>query len=80
MTSISKKVMVVGDAGCGKNSLLNVFSMNNGIDEDTPVAFDNDIFDVEVNGKTVSLFLWSTSGEILGRLVIYHYDHNILIM
>ena len=64
MTSTCKKVVVVGDADCGKKCLLNVFLKNKALDEQTPITFDNEIVNIEVDKKNVELSLWSTAGEI----------------
>ena len=45
-------MVVVGDAGCGKTSLLNVFSTNRRIDEHTPSYL-----------KMKLLMLWSMEKE-----------------
>ena len=57
------KVVVVGDAGCGKTSLLSAFSTNRSIDKKTCVTFKNAVIDIEVNRKEVALSLWNTAGE-----------------
>ena len=63
MTSTSKKLMAVGDADCGKTCLLIVFSKNEVPDENTHVTFNNEVVDIEVDGKEVRLSLYVTSGE-----------------
>ena len=62
MDRISKKVVAVGDAGCGKTSLLTVFSKDNVLDENTPHTLENIVIDVEVDGTKVALSLCNTSG------------------
>ena len=63
MASTAKKVVVVGDSGCGKSSLLGVFMTNKELDETTPTKFENEIVTVRFKGKEVPLSLWSTAGE-----------------
>ena len=68
MATKGKKVMVFGDSGCGKSSLLVVFSTNEVLDEHTPVTFINKVVDIEVDGKEVTLSLWVSADEKFGRM------------
>ena len=68
-------VMVVGDAGCGKTSLLNVFSTNRRIDEHTPLEFKSEVICVMVNGERVPLLLCNTSGEKSRKLARFNTGH-----
>ena len=68
-------MVVVGDAGCGKTSLLNVFSTNRRIDEHTPLIFENEVIDVVVNGERVPISLWNTSGEKSRKLARFNTGH-----
>ena len=68
MAGTCKKLVVVGDADCGKNSLLNVFLKNKVLDEQTPITFDNIIIDMDVDEKEIELSLWSTAGETFEKL------------
>ena len=74
MASISKKVMVVGDAGCGKSSLLTVYLTDKDLDSNTPRRVDNEVTNVVVDGQEVELSLFNTSGEKSGRLVMFKVD------
>lgn len=58
-------VMVVGDADCGKSYLLNVFSKNKALDEETPITFNNEVVDIEIDGYAVALSLFNTAGGTL---------------
>ena len=60
MASISKKVVAVGDVGCGKTSLLNVFSTGNALDVNTPHTLENEVTNVIIDDTLVSLSLCST--------------------
>ena len=63
MATTGKKVMAVGDSDCGKSSLLIVFSKNEVLDEHAAVTFVNEVVDIEVDGKEVTLSLWVSPGE-----------------
>ena len=75
MGSTSKKVVIVGDADCGKTSLLTVFSKNDILKENTPITFQNKVFDIEVDGEKVSLCLYSVAGEKFERPARLHGGH-----
>ena len=62
MESIGVKAVVLGDAGCGKTSLLTVFSMNETPDGNTSHTLQNDVIDVEVDGTKLTLYLCNTAG------------------
>lgn len=53
MTTIRKKLTIVGDGGCGKTCLLIVFSKDEFPANYIPTVFDNFVSDIEVNGKRV---------------------------
>ena len=55
-------MVAVGEAGCGKTSLLIVLSTNMAIDENTPHTLENDVINVEIDGKKVEISLCSISG------------------
>ena len=74
MASISKKVVAVGDAGCGKRSLLTVFSTDKFPDEESPRIYQREVEHV-VDGKKVVLSLYSTAGEKFLRVVRFHDGH-----
>ena len=63
MASTVKKVVVVGDSGCGKSSLLGVFMTNKDLDVNTPTKIEDEVVTVRFKGKEVPLSLWSTAGE-----------------
>ena len=69
MEVIQKKVVVVGNCGCGKTNLLRMFAMKQFTENCTPTEFINKYFArIEQKGKQVELSLVDTSGEIFGRL------------
>ena len=57
--------MAVGDVGCGKTSLLLVFSTDKALDGNTPQKPQNEVIDVEIDGVNVALSICSTAGEKL---------------
>ncbi|RZC41108.1 Ras and/or Miro domain containing protein [Asbolus verrucosus] len=61
--SIQKKLIVVGDGGCGKTCLLIAFAKDIFLSDYKPTVFENYVADVEVDGKTIELSLWDTSGQ-----------------
>ena len=68
MASTKKKLVAVGDAGSGKNSLLFVFSRKKDFADQIPIGSNYEVVDVEVGGQNVVLNLWSTSGEKFEKL------------
>lgn len=54
MTTIRKKLVIVGDGACGKTCLLIVFSKDQFPDVYVPTVFENYVADIEVDGKQVS--------------------------
>ena len=78
MASITKKVVAVGDPGCGKTSLLTVIWMDKFPDEDLHHTFEKEDIDVvRVDGTKVSLSLCNTAGEKSGRVAGLHYGEVI---
>ena len=59
---IDKKLVAVGDVGCGKTSLLNVFTTNEAIDENVSQTLVNESIEAEVDGLVIELSLCSTAG------------------
>ena len=71
MTTIRKKLVIVGDGACGKTCLLIVFSKDQFPEVYVPTVFENYVADIEVDGKqvTYSLLLF----EILNLLYIVFF-------
>ncbi|KAF7207537.1 rho-related GTP-binding protein RhoC [Nothobranchius furzeri] len=82
MTTIRKKLVIVGDGACGKTCLLIVFSKDQFPEVYVPTVFENYIADIEVDGKQVELALWDTAGqEDYDRLRPLSYpDTDVILM
>jgi Rho family protein len=82
MSSVKRKLVIVGDGACGKTSLLYVFTLGEFPTEYHPTVFENYVTDCRVDGKAVQLALWDTAGqEEYERLrpLSYSKAHVILI-
>lgn len=82
MTTIRKKLVIVGDGACGKTCLLCVFKKDQYPDYYIPTVFENYVADIEVEEKRVELALWDTAGqEDYDRLRPLSYpDTDVIIM
>ncbi|KAF8298165.1 ras-domain-containing protein [Clavulina sp. PMI_390] len=80
---VKKKLVVVGDGGCGKTCLLIVYAENRFPEAYVPTVFENYVTMVNFEGKKVELALWDTAGqEEYDRLrpLSYPESHVILIV
>ncbi|KAG8768166.1 GTP-binding protein Rho1 [Ceratobasidium sp. 428] len=60
---IHRKLVIVGDGGCGKSCLLTVYSKGTFPEGFMPTVFEDYVVaDVEIDGKYVGLALWDTAG------------------
>ncbi|XP_027044603.1 ras-like GTP-binding protein RHO [Pocillopora damicornis] len=64
MSYICKKLIIVGDSGCGKTSLLTSFACKKFPEEFVPTLFDGGYrAEITVDGDTVGLAFWDTVGK-----------------
>lgn len=57
------KVVIVGDGGCGKTSLITVYTKGDFPEKYVPSVFENVIASVRYRGTEFSLHLYDTSGR-----------------
>ena len=73
MAAIRKKLVIVGDGGCGKTCLLIVFSKDQFPEVYIPTVFENYVADIEVDGKqagVVILQIENKSAQLRRRKII----------
>ena len=82
MSTIRKKLVIVGDGACGKTCLLIVFSKDQFPEIYVPTVFENYVADIEVDDRCVELALWDTAGqEEYDRLRPLSYpDTDVVLM
>lgn len=76
------KIVIVGDGGCGKTSLLMVFAKGDFPEQYAPSVFEKYMTDITIRNKKVTLTLYDTAGqEDYDRLrpLSYQETHVILI-
>uniref|UniRef100_A0AAQ4Q1D5 Rho family GTPase 2 n=1 Tax=Gasterosteus aculeatus aculeatus TaxID=481459 RepID=A0AAQ4Q1D5_GASAC len=57
------KIVVVGDAQCGKTALLHVFAKNSYPEDYIPTVFENYTASFEIDKQRIELNMWDTSGK-----------------
>jgi len=78
---LKKKLVVVGDGGCGKTCLLIVYAENRFPEAYIPTVFENYVTQVQFEGKTIELALWDTAGqEEYDRLRPLSYPESDVIL
>eukprot|EP01083_Nonionella_stella_P172877 594594_1 len=78
------KVVMVGDSGVGKSSLLKRFANRDFTgDYISTIGVDFEIKTLEIDGKTVKLQIWDTAGQERFRTITSSYyrgAHGIIIV
>jgi len=78
---LKKKLVVVGDGGCGKTCLLIGYAQNRFPETYIPTVFETHVTNVEFEGKVVELALWDTAGqEEYDRLRPLSYPESDVIL
>jgi len=78
---LKKKLVVVGDGGCGKTCLLIVYAENRFPEAYIPTVFENYVTQVQFDGKEIELALWDTAGqEEYDRLRPLSYPESDIIL
>ncbi|KAF8639308.1 hypothetical protein AX17_001589 [Amanita inopinata Kibby_2008] len=78
---LKRKLVVVGDGGCGKTCLLIVYAENRFPEAYIPTVFENYVTQVPFEGKQVELALWDTAGqEEYDRLRPLSYPESDVIL
>ncbi|KAM6160014.1 rho-related GTP-binding protein RhoD [Erethizon dorsatum] len=78
----SIKVVLVGDGGCGKTSLLMVFTDGDFPESYTPTVFERHTVNLHMKGKPVHLQIWDTAGQDdYDRLrPLFYPDASVLLL
>ncbi|KAF3820642.1 hypothetical protein GH733_005187 [Mirounga leonina] len=75
------KIVIVGDGGCGKTSLLMVYSQGSFPEDYAPSVFEKYTASVTVGSKEVTLNLYDTAGqEDYDRLRPLSYQNTHLVL
>lgn len=81
ISSVERKIVILGDGACGKTSMLNVFTRGYFPQVYEPTVFENYVHDIFVDGKPIKLSLWDTAGqEEFDRLRSLSYSDTHTIM
>ncbi|CAN4126181.1 unnamed protein product [Withania somnifera] len=71
---LSFKILLIGDSGVGKSSLLLSFISNNTVDDISPtIGVDFKIKTLTVGGKRLKLTIWDTAGQEKFRTLTSSY-------
>ncbi|XP_078277786.1 rho-related GTP-binding protein RhoF [Rhinoraja longicauda] len=75
------KIVIVGDGGCGKTSLLMVFAKGDFPEQYAPSVFEKYMTDITIRNKKVTLTLYDTAGqEDYDRLRPLSYQETNVIL
>uniref|UniRef100_G3NSW3 Rho family GTPase 2 n=1 Tax=Gasterosteus aculeatus aculeatus TaxID=481459 RepID=G3NSW3_GASAC len=71
------KIVVVGDAQCGKTALLHVFAKNSYPEDYIPTVFENYTASFEIDKQRIELNMWDTSGK--NDNLFLHRPHSVFV-
>ncbi|KAF9530084.1 signal transducer [Crepidotus variabilis] len=78
---LKRKLVVVGDGGCGKTCLLIVYAENRFPESYIPTVFENYVTMVNFESKLIEVALWDTAGqEEYDRLRPLSYPESDVIL
>ncbi|KAH7103784.1 signal transducer [Auriculariales sp. MPI-PUGE-AT-0066] len=78
---MKRKLVVVGDGGCGKTCLLIVYAQNRFPEAYVPTVFENYVTVIQFENKSIELALWDTAGqEEYDRLRPLSYPESDVIL
>ncbi|KAG8407748.1 GTP-binding protein Rho1, variant 2 [Metarhizium acridum] len=79
--SAYRKLVIVGDGGCGKTCLLTVFCRGVFPEAYIPTVFESHVQQFQVDDTSVELALWDTAGqEDYDRFRIHSYPNADIIL
>lgn len=58
------KIVIVGDGGCGKTSLLMVYAKGDFPEKYAPSVFEKYVTTISLGGKEIKLNLYDTAGRL----------------
>ena len=58
-----KKLVIIGNGGSGKTSLLTVFTKGTFPQNYVPTVFENDVKDMKLGNENIELAMWDTAGQ-----------------
>jgi small GTP-binding protein len=82
MAGIRRKLVAVGDAGCGKTSLLLAFSQGALPKVAVPPLLDPQLVNAPLSGGQIQLFLWDTSDreEFRSLRSAFYFDCDVVLV